>query len=111
MNIEQYRQRMAEIDWTELYSSDDINVANDCFEREVTKILDSVAPLKVNQIRSKHKAWVTKETRLLMDSRDKTRAKAQVSKTDEDWSQYKILRNKCSAKVKLDKANPFQKSV
>ena len=109
MNLDNYRQMMSNIDWTELYSSDDINLANDCFEKEVIKILDTVAPLKVNQIRSKHKAWVTRETRQLMDLRDKTRAKAQTSKSEDDWSLYKSLRNKCSANVKSDKANHFRK--
>ena len=44
-----------------------------------------------------------------MKLRDKTRNKAACSNLQEDWEQYKKLRNKCTEKIRLDRKTKQKK--
>ena len=46
-----FRQKIKNVDWSQLYASNDINVINDIFEREVGDILETEAPMKFTQRR------------------------------------------------------------
>ena len=47
-----------------------IDIANTLFEDRVAAILESEAPLKVVQQRTKYCKWLTNQTKLLMVDRD-----------------------------------------
>ena len=51
--MEEYQNRVAEIDWTSLLESDKVNAAYTIFEDKIKGILDSMAPLRINQFRKK----------------------------------------------------------
>ena len=44
MNIQMYKNKIANIDWNSINQMDDINLANDFFENEILKVLESEAP-------------------------------------------------------------------
>ena len=67
-----------------------------------------MAPMKVTQVRKQHKSWISRDSTDLMAARDLARRKAQVSQLPEDWSNYRQLRNKCSAKCKINKKTHFR---
>ena len=102
------RDRISKVDWSGMYELSDINLANSFFEDRILQILNSVAPMKVSQVRKNFKSWISKDSRDLMKLRDLARSKAQLSKLHSDWTDYKILRNKCAAQCKSDKKSHFK---
>ena len=98
-----YKQQLANIDWTQLYSIQDVNLANHHFQEKVLQVLDSMAPLKCIQNRRNYRSWVKDATKSLMEARNLARHTASLTKTNQDWNIYKELRNLCSRQVKSDK--------
>ena len=103
-----FKNEVSMIDWTELYKMEDLNLANDFFSTKIATILEKMAPMKKIQIRNKITPWVTSATKNLMGERDKTRNRATVTNSPEDWTEYRSIRNKCSAEVKKDKNKFFR---
>ena len=78
------------IDWTRMM---DINSADDIlrfFETEVTKILNSHAPLIKRRVKGKKSPWMTKEILALMWERDKKRNEYNKNRTDNLEREFKI---------------------
>ena len=103
-----FKESISKINWDPLYLLQDLNLANSHFENEILKVLDSMAPMRVIQVRKKHKSWITSDTRNIMIARDTARQIAQTSQLPNDWLNYRQLRNKCSSQCKLDKRNYFR---
>ena len=70
LDTKQYQELVSKIDWTKLYNSEDINVANDIFEEEIRGILDTLPPVKIKQVKKSNKSWISRETRDKMTLRD-----------------------------------------
>ena len=104
-NVEEYRNRISEIDWRELYSTQNIDKANTLFEDNVVGILNDMIPLKRTQARNKAAQWLEAETLELMRKRDLARQKARITDDDADWENFRELRNVCTEKVKNYKKN------
>ena len=108
-NLKRFRDKVSGIDWNIMYCMDDLNLVNDYFETQLQNILQSEAPLKVTQVRAKHKSWISLETRQVMQQRDTARVKAQTSKSREDWAAFRTLRNHCNSLCKSDKTKHFKR--
>ena len=108
-NLENYQLKMPQIDWREFYLAEDIDIMNSIFEKEVLNILDSEAPLKKFQSRTKYRKWVSEDVKALMSDRDKKWSEAKSSNRVEDWAAFKLLRNKCVKDLRKCKTEFFQK--
>ena len=75
-----YRQKLEEVNWVDIYEIEDTDLAYDFLESNVVKILDEMCPFRTVQFRSKHKPWLTDDTKDMMSIRDDTR---EMSKTHE----------------------------
>ena len=71
------------------------------------KILNELCPYKTVQYRSVCKPWLSIETKDLMETRDKTRERARVSKVDDDWKLYRVQRNRVNKMVNLDRKKHY----
>ena len=56
------------------------------------------------QPRSKRCDWISQETKRLMRERDIVRDRAVASNLRENWAQYRVLKNMCNVKVKIDRS-------
>ena len=65
--IDDYKKFMSEIDWTSLYSTDDVNIANDILENKILSVLDSVAPICKVQPKRNATSWISDETKKMHD--------------------------------------------
>ena len=61
------------------------------FTLELNRILNTMAPLKTIQIKSKYNPWISEETKVMMNERDKLHEEACKNG---DWSEFKKIRNK-----------------
>ena len=76
MNINIYRERIANIDWNDLFETTNKDLAYNMFENRVGNILDSEAPMTVKQVKKNLKLWIRQETKYIMRQRDTARDKA-----------------------------------
>ena len=54
-----YRERLAEVNWTEIYGINDVDIANDFLETKLKPILNELCPMSTVQYCSNHKPWLT----------------------------------------------------
>ena len=102
-NEDMFKNKIRDIDWTDLYDIKEVNAAYGMFEERFLNILDNMAPVKKSQIRNKVTLWISIETKVLMTERDRVRNNAAVSNQEEEWTSYRALRNKCSSSLEKDR--------
>ena len=107
MEIERFKQSAANINWDELYSIENIDVANSWLEEKIVNLLDREAPWTTVQPRKDYRKWVQDDTKEMMKTRDETRELARRLQSDIHWESYKKLRNKCTEKIKKDKSEYY----
>ena len=109
MNLDRFKSNIANIDWSELLNTQDLNIAYNIFESEMRKYLDMEAPIISRVIKIKNKKWISKNTKDQMKLRDHARDKASTTQLETDWQLYKSLRNSCSKMTRTDKNEYYRK--
>ena len=107
-NTENYRQKLRKINWEELYSMDNLDLASKWLEDKLLCTLQEVCPLIKIQPSKKLKNWIKTDTLEMFKLRDEAKIVAKQTDTDDNWRKYKILRNKCNLKSKIDKKEHFK---
>ena len=96
-------EKFRTMDWTDVREETDVNMASSLLEEKIRLILNDCAPLKTIQVRGKYKNWITDDTKLTMSLRDAARNKALENRTDDNWMEYKRLKNQCTNLQRSDK--------
>ena len=104
-NIDLYRQKVADINWTSMYNSTSPSLTYGIFEEHLRTILDDIAPMKTYQLKNNYKPWVQEDTIKLMKYRDQARNSASISGDPAKWNEYKTAKNKVNTLLKKDKEN------
>ena len=97
---------LAEVDkinWWEVYSCNDADIAVDIFTKKLTNILEKMAPVKKFQIKSKYATWVKDATKDRMKARNQAQETAALTGSEEDWAIYKAMRNEVTGLLRQDK--------
>ena len=102
-----YREKLAEINWAEIYEIPDVDLANNFLERKLSPILNEMCPLTTVQHRSNYKPWISNETSDTMKERDRVREVARSSHDPASWQLYKSLRNKANSMVDKDRKHYY----
>ena len=98
-----FREAVENISWFDVYSCNNVDLAVDRFTTKLTEILDSMAPVKTFQVRTKYAAWVSDSTKEMIRERNAAQAKASNTQLKEDWDNYKRLRNNLAVVKKKEK--------
>ena len=109
LDEDRYRLKMSQINWSEFYDCDNLDLKNSLFEENILKVLNSEAPLNKFQSRTMFRKWISPELKQLMDERDNMKSTALNSGTEVDWSTFKTLRNNVVKKLKKEKKEFFRK--
>ena len=110
VNVELLNRRLGEVDWDQLYSQENINVAAKFLEVSIKTAIEEQAPLKKIQPRKNYKSWLQPETKEEMRKRDEQREKARLTGEEKDWEEYKLRRNKVNKKVIKDKKKHYEEA-
>ena len=62
-----------------------------------------MAPVRTIQRRSKNAAWLSDQTKAMLKLRDAAQATAARTKNQDDWREYKNLRNSATARMRAEK--------
>ena len=90
-------------DWSDILQEFDVNVANSLLEERICGIVDKFATLKIIQSITKYNNWISRETKKEMDARDRVGTNALNTNLDENWMEFRRLRNLCTSLQKKDK--------
>ena len=102
-DLEKYKFRIKNINWTNLYNSKDITLSYNIFETEILNILNEEAPLSTIQVRNNHKRWVTDSTKVQIQNKELARELARSTQNPLHWQSYRALRNACTSSLRKDK--------
>ena len=80
------------------------NHVTDILVEEITRILNILAPIKTIQIRNHYAVYLTNATKELMAKRDNMKQLAHISKNEDDFVNYKRIRNNVTKAQRQDKA-------
>ena len=100
---------LQQLGWLDLYLCNDANTAVELLTSKLKFILDTLAPMKTIQIRTRYAPLLSKVTLELMKERDKQQKLAAETKKREDWQRYKALRNRINNRLKFEETK-WQKS-
>ena len=67
---DKFLDKVREISWFSLYMCQNPSQAVELLTKNLTNILDSMAPIRTIQVRAKYAAWLTEETKALLKKRD-----------------------------------------
>ena len=67
---------LSHVDWTDVLSCDDLDIATDILTTKLRDLLNIHAPWIIFQQRKFFKPWITKDTREMMIERDRLKSKA-----------------------------------
>ena len=84
-----------QVSWLDVYLCNDVDTAVELLSSKITFILDTMAPLKTIQIRTRYAPWLSKYT-------------ASETKNREDWIKFKMLWNKINNFLLLGGNDPNQ---
>jgi len=98
-----FRSEVAATNMLEIYLSSDVNEAVGLLTRKLTTALDKYAPIKTIQIRKHYAPWLSEETKLLMQERNRAQQAALISKDISLQREYRNLRNRVTNMMRSDK--------
>ena len=107
MNVERYRMKIKNVDWGELFDSQDVDIVNDIFVSKVGAILDEEAPFQNVQFRKNFRNWLTPELKAQMTQRDNKREEARRSGDAASWRDYRRERNRCTKNMNTTRNNHY----
>ena len=96
---------LEQIRWWEIYQADNVDIAVQLFSEKLTGILDRLAPVKTIQTRTRYAPWLSKATKQLIEQRDQAQTNAASSRNQEDWEQFKRLRNQVTSRLRVEESN------
>ena len=100
---EKFLEKVKKISWFNLYMCQDPSKAVELLTQNISNILNTMAPIRTIQVRVKYAAWLTDETKAVMRRRDEAQEAAARSGTQDDWRNYKNLRNTATARLRAEK--------
>ena len=99
----QFCEAVKQISWYELYMCDSPSKAADILTKELSNILDRLAPVRTIQVRTKYAAWLSDASKIVLQERNEAQKRAAESKDPDDWRAYRNLRNTATARLRAEK--------
>ena len=100
---EEFVEAVKQLSWFDLYMCENPTKATEILTTKLTDLLDTMAPVRTIQVRSKYAAWLSDQTKAMLKLRDAAQATAARSKDPDDWREYKNLRNTATARMRSEK--------
>lgn len=111
IDLDKLRSEAASIDWSALYTVDDIDTKVQTLTREVLELYDRHAPVHIVKLRRPPAPWINDEIRHAMRKRDKAYRRYRKNRCEECSAQYRVARNRCNQLCRTAKRRYFHKSI
>ena len=91
--------------------TEDIELAVTIVTQKLTSILDTMAPVKTIQTRTKYAPWLSETTKKKIKDRNEAQKKASQTNLKADWDEYKRQRNSINNVLKNEKKSWQEKKI
>ena len=110
--LDDFLADLGKVDWSEVYSCQDVDLAAEIFTRKFVQVLNLHAPWILYQQRKHYTPWVTESTKEEMKKRDSLKKcfedhaiAGNSEAAGQAWIEYKKLRNKVNNRKKFEEKN------
>ena len=110
MSVEEFKRRLHLTDWSDVFQTNNVDIANYNFESKFLNILNDLAPMKRTQARKNRSDWISNTTKDKIKMRDQARERAAISSHQVEWERYKALRNECNRLIKKDRSTKLSEN-
>ena len=100
VDIDAFKTDMRSKNWSRVETSSSLDEAVFQWEELVMNVVDKHMPIRTKKVKKKHSPWLNESIFDMMKKRDKMKKKAKVSHKDEDWKEYRKMRNKVTFEIK-----------
>lgn len=111
MTPEQFQHEFSLLDHDEFLQCQDVDDMVTVLVKNITKVLDRLAPKRMRTFTTRHARYLTPELRQEMKDRDHLRRMAEITGDQEAWKTYKSVRNSLRKKLEKTKKDYLQKLV
>ena len=110
-NHESFRNSIDYLSWDIMNIYDDPNVKLSIWEQLFTPIMNHFFPVRRKRIRKNTHPWINRDILSLMRVRDQARRRAWKTKSEDDFSAYKRLRDRVTSSLRKAKLDYFQREL
>ena len=110
VDTELFKSDLSHLNWTEV-EDENIDVATDNFEKLLFQVVNKHMPLKTKRVRKSKSAWLNESIFEFMKKRDLAKRKAIKTQNNNDWKDYRVLKNKVTALIKKAKRNYYTEQL
>ena len=96
-------EEVRKLQWFDIYMTENLDEAVELLTEKLTKILDKMAPIKTIQTRANYAPWISGETKQKIKERNDAQKKATETNLNDDWVNYKKIRNSVNNILKTEK--------
>lgn len=96
IDIERLNLDAGKINWSSVLSATDLDIKISNFNNIIINLFDIHAPLRRIKVKHFPAPWLTNSIKLLMSKRDKAKRRYKKCPSEENFSTYKKIRNRCS---------------
>ncbi|PJE78267.1 hypothetical protein CI610_02800 [invertebrate metagenome] len=104
-----YRDRLSQIDWDTIFDYADIDKSTNQLTDIILSTAKKCIPFKTITVRNNSPAWLTNMVRRMIRKRKYLHRKAKRSGNEDDWANFRKLRNLCVNAIRKSKSNYFNK--
>ena len=108
---ESFHEKLQAVNWSEIFNTENIDSAWNCFKQLFRSVIDDIAPFKEIRVKQRSEPWFDTELRDLIQKRDKALSDFNKNKDPCQYSYYKKLRNKVQYEIKKSKSNYYKQKV
>ena len=106
----EFIEAVQQISWLDVYLCNDVDKAVTLMSDKIRFILDTMAPLKTIQVRTNYNPWLSEVTKDMIKQRNILHKRAIDSGDVQDWTDYKLIRNRVVSRQKYEgKTNQSKK--
>ena len=99
------------VDWTPVYTADDVNLAWQYSKKYLTQIFHRHASIITRNVKGKPALWLTKDLKAHMNECDNLLRKSRKTKTDSDINAYKRKCNFVNVQMRKAKSSYHKDSL
>ena len=110
-DIEDVLIRVGNVDWDNVKNMEGVDEMNDYITSNIKNIYDRCAPIVTRRVTRKKSPWINQEIVSLTKRKNKLRRKFWKYRHENDWTEYKVLRNNLNSIIWKSKKEFFRERL
>ncbi|CAK1588724.1 unnamed protein product [Parnassius mnemosyne] len=100
LDVEKLCMDASKINWNSVVSASTVDEKIEALNEAILRLYDVHAPIKKVKLKRPPAPWMTIGVRIAMRRRDRAFGKFRKDRCDENWTLYKVARNRCNQMIR-----------